>query len=1189
MPNLITVAYTTGGTSITAGGPPGSGLAPNVTSATASVDYFLDSNVSSFGFNGTITLPVSDPDYSHLKLIRVLAFGPGTNPAGVELASFAAPFTGSSITWSGGTFPMPGADQSGWSVEFKCYDESDILTTGPFTVSSLTVRGSYVTALSAGESARTVQADNRLIHSTITFTPTLNQSIVPQNVTYWLSSYDDATKWTWIGWTKYDTVGASISVDRLTPGTTKTWKVAVAPGAIGGVGGAAIATAALPSNAFISSGFTVSGYGLPSSSGVTSASIPAGPYNTTRPDDGSQYVSIPGVTYTDPTSDNNAFFVRVTVQCVDSSGNPAPANQGGTEVPFAGTQVTGGTHTTGALDLDYNPTGSAYTYMRYRIYSINRLDQTEYSFSNSSAATLQNCWTGGANHFDVNFGSIPAGTIDASRLGASTLGSSFAFTGGKLVIGSSGIVSSMIGSVNASSITGSITAGQIGSVNASSITGSITAGQIGSVNAAAISGTIVAGQIGSVNASAITGGIVAGQITSVNASAITGSIAAGQIGSVNASSISGLIAAGQINTITAGQITGTITSSQIGSVSASTITGTITSSQIGSVAASTITGTLTSSQIASVAASTITGTITSGQIGSVNASAITGTITSGQIGSVSAGTITGSITSGQIGSVSATTITGVIVSTQLANQILDSARLIASGLLGPGIVNDGTFLRVGTTDTSNMASNPDFEYGTKDWSTSGTITSSVHYTGSNSLSLTGGGQYCVNTSLYSCKPGDQFVLQSYVQAASGATGTVNNLVRFFDNSSNFISDGPWGSYNVGSTGTWNLMQTGISTAPANAAYVQIYAIWTGAATGTFYVDNVLMKRAVDSTMISSVAASTITGSITAGQIGSVNSSTLVGLITAGQINTIAATQITGALTASQISSVNASSITGGITSGQISSVNASTIVGGITSGQISSVSAGSITGTITSGQISSVTSSSIVGSISASQISSVNASSITGSISYSQIGSINAATITVNQISDSQISGISAGKITAGTITASISINSPTINGGSLNINTSVGSTVTISGSVDGVRVQSGSFFVTHRSSDIVVNGPSNHTQIYTNAVEVTDAGTFSHLGSTQIYVSGGTSTMSNTALTIAGVSCINSSGQFVGNGVNVGRFNGVGCRSVNPYDSGGSLWTGQDATVVHPGGITVNGFSYTTLKFVGGILVSWF
>jgi len=163
---------------------------------------------------------------------------------------------------------------------------------------------------------------------------------------------------------------------------------------------------------------------------------------------------------------------------------------------------------------------------------------------------------------------------------------------------------------------------------------------IGAINATSITGLITAAQIGSVNATTIVGQVTAGQIGSVTAGQITGQLSASQIAAVNASSITGQIASTQIATITAGQITGSIQANQIAAVNASVIAGQIAASQIASVNATAIQGAITAGQIASVTAGQITGQITGSQIASISAGQITGSISSGQIGSINAATIT---------------------------------------------------------------------------------------------------------------------------------------------------------------------------------------------------------------------------------------------------------------------------------------------------------------------------------------------------------------------------------------------------------------------------------------------------------------------------------------------------------------------------------------------------------------------
>lgn len=82
--------------------------------------------------------------------------------------------------------------------------------------------------------------------------------------------------------------------------------------------------------------------------------------------------------------------------------------------------------------------------------------------------------------------------------------------------------------------------------------------------------------------------------------------------------------------------------------------------------------------------------------------------------------------------------------------------------------------------------------------------------------------------------------------------------------------------------------------------------------------------------------------------------------------------------------------------------------------------------------------------------------------------------------------------------------------------------------------------------------------------------------------------TGANAAYKLASTTMINSSGAFVGNGVNVGGF-GVAGAGYNVNNGGGSLIAvGQTVDIVIPGGFTVSGTTYHTLRFFGGILGTW-
>jgi hypothetical protein len=253
-------------------------------------------------------------------------------------------------------------------------------------------------------------------------------------------------------------------------------------------------------------------------------------------------------------------------------------------------------------------------------------------------------------------------------------------------------------------------------------------------------------------------------------------------------------------------------------------------------------------------------------------------------------------------------------------------------------------------------------------------------------------------------------------------------------------------------------------------------------------------RNVNGAWSSATAASDVSGALTACTIEAIHLTTLNGLITGAQI---------GQINASSISVVNAGAVYGGLTNASISALNITTLNGGIQANQIASIN--------------------------------FNNTSLTGQIQATNIGSINASTI--NVISN-QITGIQAGNITAGTITG-WTINGTTIN--STNINSSVISltynfengiteTITISPYQDGITQSTTSGYQSHWSAagfSMSYGIQSSNFQYYLIYVQPSYNVT-SSMGS---------------QLTISNVTCINSSGTFVGAGVSCSSY-GVNCYS---------------------------------------------
>lgn len=277
-----------------------------------------------------------------------------------------------------------------------------------FDVPVTIVAVNSVSATEAG--SRYAAPDTRLVHTFVDITPVFDVADLPSNVTYWISA-DNGANYVWIGWQLVETVGQAIRVDRLAPGVDQNWKVAVAAGTIGG-DPTAIAAADLPDSAVQSASFLVAATATPSATLLSSLTVSAGvgganPYNVVAPP--RQYWSINTIAYDDTPclGDANAFFVRITTEDLDASFVSVRG-----EEAFAGTQVSesGTAHTFGPLQGEYgaapNRSGNI-NYVRFRVYVINRNDQTTTSFTNPLAATLQTGIGGGAGYVDVLVGPTP--------------------------------------------------------------------------------------------------------------------------------------------------------------------------------------------------------------------------------------------------------------------------------------------------------------------------------------------------------------------------------------------------------------------------------------------------------------------------------------------------------------------------------------------------------------------------------------------------------------------------------------------------------------------------------------------------------------------------------------------------------------------------------------------------------------
>jgi hypothetical protein len=407
----IRAIRTTGG--IGAVGPAGADgaagvgtAAPNVT-ATAAVFYTPYGHLAQFGFAGTITLPVSDPDYAHLVRIDVMAFDPSGN--GVLVCTLSG-WGGSSISYSGLVDFQPAANQT-WSVEFICSNESGAASTSPYTVSGLTVSAAGLTSTAASKQSGSESLDdNQGLHATVDVVPVVTGARFPQPVTNWLDKAD-GEGWHNEGWETLTTVGQVASIDvfvPLDPAQTG-WKIASYAGAIDLDQG--------PPSGFVQNTFTMPAAGACSATGVTAAQR-VGAIRYKQDDAGTWRWGVT-LQWQQPTlvEDVNYWFSFFTVQRGYTSAGtwiPDPTDPGDFPALYSGRkctdsgQLSGGKSTPGAVvqfigdevwDIPplYDTSGAAnlYTDTRVLLYSV--------SYRNRDAASPlafvleTTCWSGASS------------------------------------------------------------------------------------------------------------------------------------------------------------------------------------------------------------------------------------------------------------------------------------------------------------------------------------------------------------------------------------------------------------------------------------------------------------------------------------------------------------------------------------------------------------------------------------------------------------------------------------------------------------------------------------------------------------------------------------------------------------------------------------------------------------------------
>jgi hypothetical protein len=333
----------------------------------------LQNNDIWFGFSGTITLPVSSPNYSHLQSIDVLAVDPSSNIT--EVVQLNAPFSGSTVNYSGLVNLRPLTTQN-WTLLFVVSNEVGSTTSGAFTLTPVSVHkvsDEFSSVSGAAVTGSRYQDSLQGLHFTIELTVVV-AGVLPTIATLWMD-FADGRGAVWQGWWKLDTVGQQIRIgDRvaiqglMTPGDIwvpppgqGTWRVYAFPGGVSknptfGGGGDVVPTGAVTSNFSV----PVVGQCLPND--VSGARFNNDPDTTNQidyalQDPGTWHWVYYQLQFTQPTLDvdPNYWFTFLTVQKGHTTKSTVTVSVGGIDIfqtggaTFTADQVGNDVHIAGVL------------------------------------------------------------------------------------------------------------------------------------------------------------------------------------------------------------------------------------------------------------------------------------------------------------------------------------------------------------------------------------------------------------------------------------------------------------------------------------------------------------------------------------------------------------------------------------------------------------------------------------------------------------------------------------------------------------------------------------------------------------------------------------------------------------------------------------------------------------------------
>lgn len=389
--------------------------APNVASATATVAAVTVGAVAYYQFSGTF---VNFSDTTNVGQVQVVMENITGTPFDVPIQTFFAPLVaGATVNWLSALMPTP---TSGGTLTFKpAFRSSNLIG----TVTSPEVNEANLTVTPvAGPSSATpepvysvalTEVGPRWLDTADQTTWTTLQLVIEEAITpgsgYALGTRlhvglsSDNVNWADEGWSTSDRVDedgthtyyqTTVTIPNVRVNVMNvTWYArAYAGGTSIDPGWAA---------AVESAGCVVALIGAPSATGLVSFSASAA--TDLGPVIDGWFMN---VAFTTPgNGDANCWAYQITVQSVNAAGGANPDPTIGTERAFQGGNNNGGAYPW-VLDGTYVAAGSAYTYVRFKVYGISRSATATPEWSDPTYAVLQQI-AGSATSVSVNFGSDP--------------------------------------------------------------------------------------------------------------------------------------------------------------------------------------------------------------------------------------------------------------------------------------------------------------------------------------------------------------------------------------------------------------------------------------------------------------------------------------------------------------------------------------------------------------------------------------------------------------------------------------------------------------------------------------------------------------------------------------------------------------------------------------------------------------